>query len=79
MARQRVEVALKMAFQYFLNNGQSAKTGFVYLENGYHGDTLGAVSVGGIDQFHQPFRPLRFPAWRLPAPVAAAVNQWFYG
>ncbi len=62
-----VEVALKMAFQYWKQKGQPQKTKFVYLENGYHGDTLGAVSVGGIDLFHSTFKPLLFESFRAPS------------
>jgi len=57
-----VEVALKMAFQYWQNKGGSytRKKKFVRFPNAYHGDTLGAVSVGGIDLFHGIYRPLLF-------------------
>jgi adenosylmethionine---8-amino-7-oxononanoate aminotransferase len=59
-----VEVALKMAFQWWAQRGEPQRTGFVCLENGYHGDTLGAVSVGGIELFHSLYRPLLFDAWQ---------------
>jgi adenosylmethionine-8-amino-7-oxononanoate transaminase len=65
-----VEVALKMAFQYWQQRGGRfrRKTRFVAFEESYHGDTLGAVSVGGIDLFHRVYRPLLFPTWRIPCP-----------
>ena len=63
-----VEVALKMAFQYWKQRGQEQKSAFVCLHNAYHGDTLGAVSVGGIDLFHRIFSPLLFRAHRIPSP-----------
>ena len=62
-----VEVALKMAYQWWAQRGEPDRTGFVCLENAYHGDTLGAVSVGGIDIFHSLYRPLLFDTWRTPA------------
>jgi len=65
-----VEIALKMAFQYWQHRGgrYRRKTRFVALEEAYHGDTIGAVSVGGIELFHQIYRPLLFPVWRIPSP-----------
>ncbi|GAB4389461.1 MAG: adenosylmethionine--8-amino-7-oxononanoate transaminase [Thermodesulfovibrionales bacterium] len=63
-----VEVALKMAFQYWRLRGQEGRDSFVSLENGYHGDTLGAVSVGGVDLFHSAYRPLLFKAHKAPSP-----------
>jgi adenosylmethionine-8-amino-7-oxononanoate aminotransferase len=59
-----VEIALKMAFQWWAQRGQPQRAGFVCLQNAYHGDTLGAVSVGGIDLFHSLYRPLLFDAWQ---------------
>jgi len=63
-----VEVALKMAFQYWQHKGERQRTCFISFENAYHGDTLGAVSVGGIDLFHRIFSPLLFPTYRVKAP-----------
>jgi adenosylmethionine-8-amino-7-oxononanoate aminotransferase len=62
-----VEVALKMAFQWAQQRGEPQRRGFISLENGYHGDTLGAVSVGGIDTFHSLYEPLLFAGWRARA------------
>jgi adenosylmethionine-8-amino-7-oxononanoate aminotransferase len=62
-----VEVALKMAFQFWVQQGEPERTGFICLENAYHGDTLGAVSVGGIETFHSLYRPLLFDAWQARA------------
>ncbi|MDP3048413.1 MAG: adenosylmethionine--8-amino-7-oxononanoate transaminase [Thermodesulfovibrionales bacterium] len=63
-----VEVALKMAFQYWLYKGLNGKHSFLSLENAYHGDTLGAVSVGGIETFHKVFSPLLFKTYNAPSP-----------
>jgi len=65
-----MEVALKMAFQYWrhVEGRETARRTFVSLELGYHGDTVGAVSVGGIDLFHRIFEPLLFETVRVPAP-----------
>ena len=65
-----VEVALKMAFQHWKQRGKPEKRKFVALGEGYHGDTLGSVSVGGVDLFHEIFRPLLFDCLRVPAPYA---------
>jgi adenosylmethionine-8-amino-7-oxononanoate aminotransferase len=54
------EIALKMAFQYWQQRGESRRTKFVSLRMAYHGDTIGSVSVGGIDLFHSLYRPLLF-------------------
>ncbi len=63
-----VEIALKMAFQYWQHLGHKQKTHFLCLNHAYHGDTIGAVSVGGIDIFHTIFSPLLFPSYRAPSP-----------
>jgi adenosylmethionine-8-amino-7-oxononanoate aminotransferase len=83
-----VEVAVKMALQYWRQKGRQkvsgtvsahgesakrfltpfSKTCYVALGEAYHGDTLGCVSVGGIEQFHAAFRPLLFETFRVPAP-----------
>jgi adenosylmethionine-8-amino-7-oxononanoate aminotransferase len=58
-----VEVALKMAVQYWQQRhpGAGPKTRFLHLKLAYHGDTIGAVSVGNIELFHGRFKPLLFP------------------
>jgi adenosylmethionine-8-amino-7-oxononanoate aminotransferase len=63
-----VEVALKMAFQYWRNKGITGRNTFVSLNNAYHGDTMGAVSVGEIDIFHKTFEPLLFKTHKAPSP-----------
>jgi adenosylmethionine---8-amino-7-oxononanoate aminotransferase len=70
-----VEVALKMAYQWWVQRGQPERTGFICLEHAYHGDTLGAVSVGGIDTFHSLYRPLLFDSWRARAGDAEGLEQ----
>ncbi len=63
-----VEIGLKMAFQYWQHKGVEGKTKFLTLNNAYHGDTIGAVSVGGIDLFHDIFSPLLFESLKAPSP-----------
>jgi len=65
-----VEVALKMAFQYWRQreDPRPKKTRYIALDGAYHGDTLGSVSVGGVARFHEMFRPLLFDVIRLPTP-----------
>lgn len=63
-----VEIALKMAFQAQQQQGETRRTRFAALAEAYHGDTIGSVSVGGIELFHGVYKPLLFEAVRIPAP-----------
>ncbi|MGY8731192.1 MAG: adenosylmethionine--8-amino-7-oxononanoate transaminase [Pirellulales bacterium] len=65
-----VEVAMKMAFQYWQQKSdpQPNKTKYIALGNAYHGDTLGSVSVGGVQRFHEMFKPLLFDVLRIDSP-----------
>lgn len=65
---EAVEIALKMAYQYWQQKGQPRKKKFAKLTNAYHGDTIGSVSVGGIDLFHQIYHPLLFETIAIPSP-----------
>ena len=63
-----VEIALKQSFQYWALVGHPSKTKFLRLVDAYHGDTLGAVGVGGIDLFHRIFAPLLVDSIAIPSP-----------
>lgn len=65
-----VEIALKMAFQYHRQapDGDEKKKKFIHLANAYHGDTIGSVSVGGIDLFHAMYKDLLFPSITVESP-----------
>lgn len=67
---ESVEIAIKMAYQYWQNKGRTEKTKFVTLTNGYHGDTVGAISVGSIDIYHRVYSALMFHSFALPFPSA---------
>ena len=71
------EIALKMAFQYWQQQGgeHARRTRFVCLDMSYHGDTIGSVSVGGIDLFHSMYRPLLFDALRAEPGNAADMER----
>ncbi|MCL5058117.1 MAG: adenosylmethionine--8-amino-7-oxononanoate transaminase [Actinobacteria bacterium] len=66
-----VEIALKIAYQYWQQQGREeyrARHKFISLTEAYHGDTIGSVSVGGMELFHSKFRPLLFETLHAPAP-----------
>ncbi len=65
-----VEVALKMAFHWFHNRGENKRTKFVALENGYHGETIGALSVGDIPLYRRVYAPLLCESIFAPSPDA---------
>jgi adenosylmethionine-8-amino-7-oxononanoate aminotransferase len=71
------EIALKMAFQYWRQQGgqHARRTSFIGLDDGYHGDTIGAVSVGGIDLFHGAYEPLLFGKRSVPAGDQGALLE----
>jgi adenosylmethionine-8-amino-7-oxononanoate aminotransferase len=64
-----IEVALKMARQYWYYKGKYGKKEFISIENGYHGDTIGAMSVGYIEKFFGAYKPLLFNVHRVPSPL----------
>jgi len=70
-----VEIGLKMAFQYFVNQGRTEKKEFLTLENGYHGDTIGTMSVGARSVFHEMYLPLLFDVRQARAPFSPASNR----
>lgn len=63
-----VEVALKMASQYWYNREQAPRPLFISFEGGYHGDTFGAMSVGAQSGYHDPFQSLFFKVLSIPFP-----------
>ena len=63
-----VEIALKLAFQYQLQTGHSEKTRFMCLSEGYHGETIGALSVGSMDLFAQMYKPMMMNNIHVQAP-----------
>lgn len=67
---EAVEIALKMAYQYWQHRGDEGRSRYVAFSDGYHGDTIGGVSVGGIPLFHAMFRPLLFTVEFAPCPAS---------
>lgn len=65
---EAVEIAAKIAYQYWQNRGQTRRTRFVAFREGYHGDTIGSVSLGGIGLFHGVYRPLLFETTFVDSP-----------
>jgi adenosylmethionine-8-amino-7-oxononanoate aminotransferase len=70
-----VEVALKMAIQYWHNQGITNKTTIIAFENGYHGDTFGAMSVAERNVFNAAFNPFMFEVSRLPLPHSGNISS----
>jgi len=69
------EIALKMAFHYWVNRGRPAKTGFVSLVNGYHGETLGALAVTDVPLFRDVYAPLLGRRATVPTPDARGAAE----
>lgn len=65
-----IEVALKMSFHFWLNQGQKRKTKFVTLSNSYHGETLAALAVGDVDLYKKTYQPLLMTTFTAPSPDA---------
>jgi len=61
-----IEVALKMSFHYWKNVGKENKTKFVTLQNSYHGETLGALSVGDVELYKDIYKPLLLDVITVP-------------
>lgn len=73
-----VEVALKMAFQYWRQIPEpQPRSKYISLSNGYHGDTIGTTSVGGVARFHELFRPLLFETIQIDAPNRYLIPDGF--
>jgi adenosylmethionine-8-amino-7-oxononanoate aminotransferase len=70
-----VEIALKQSFQFWALTGRPQKQRFLRLGEAYHGDTLGAVGVGGIDLFHRIFGPLLVQSIPIPTPFGTDGSQ----
>jgi adenosylmethionine-8-amino-7-oxononanoate aminotransferase len=68
-----VEIAVKMAFQYHFNRGEKRNV-IIALENGFHGDTFGAMSVSGLSVYNGPFEDLLIEVLRVPAPTANNIE-----
>jgi adenosylmethionine-8-amino-7-oxononanoate aminotransferase len=72
-----MEIAVKMALQYWQNIGIKNKTKIVSLQNGYHGDTIGAMSIGYVPMFFSKFKKLLFPTIRTPTPEKYRMPKGF--
>lgn len=74
-----VEIALKMSFHFYRNRGDNQKTKFICLSNSYHGETLGALSVGDVSLYKSTYAPLLMQAITAPSPdcyLREAGSSW---
>lgn len=69
------EIAVKIAYQHWQQAGEPDRSKFVSLREAYHGDTIGSVSVGGIDLFHDTYRPLLFETFKAEPGDAADMER----
>jgi len=72
-----IEAAMKMAIQFWQMEGHPNRSRFVSFENAYHGDTLGAASLGGIGAFHRDLAGHRFPITRISSPAELDAMSGF--
>jgi len=72
-----MEIALKLALQFWVNSGEKQKSKIVTLENGYHGDTFGAMSIGYVPQFFEKFKKQLFPTIQIPVPNHYRIPKGF--
>ncbi len=72
-----MEIAIKLSLQYWQNLGKSYKSKIVTLENGYHGDTFGAMSVGFVPEFFGKFKKQLFPTIQMPNPNKYRIPKGF--
>ena len=70
-----MEIAIKIALQYWRNIGENKKTNVATLENGYHGDTFGAMSVGYVPEFFSKFRSKLFSTTQFPVPRTVIIGS----
>ena len=69
-----IEAALKMAVQFWRNKGRGEKRSFISLKNGYHGDTIGCMSIGYVDGFFSPYKSILMKnTFRIPSPT---IRNW---
>jgi adenosylmethionine-8-amino-7-oxononanoate aminotransferase len=70
-----MEISIKLALQYWRNIGENKKTNIASLENGYHGDTFGAMSVGYVPEFFSKFRSKLFSTIQFPVPRSFRIPE----
>lgn len=69
-----IESALKIATQYWSNQGKETKTRFLSVKSSYHGDTLGAMSVGYVDSYFKKYKHILFPTGTVPKPIGSRLD-----